>query len=80
MTMDAWDREIKPCLHGVESDARWVAYYAASARRRVQVLGSRPDWETRAQAGLADAERELTRALEAIRAARHEYDAKPVAA
>lgn len=80
MRIDQWDREIAPYLQGVERDASWLEQNAAGLQRKVHILSARPDWETKAQDGMARAEAALARALEAVRAARAEYEAKPCAA
>lgn len=80
MSLDQWDSEVRPYLAFVEADARWAVHYARSIAEKVHVLSRRPAWATNAEAALDDAEAALSRALETIRAARAEYEAKPVAA
>lgn len=68
------------CLDGIESKARWLRDDAANLSFYVRQLPSRPDFETKAQDMLAQAEHELLAALQKVRDAKADYSAKPVAA
>lgn len=67
--LDRWDREIKPYLTRIRWRSNALRYDVAS-------LAKRPDFETMAQADLADIERELERALARVRSAKAAYFAK----
>jgi hypothetical protein len=57
-------------LDGIEQDATWVAYYGGSLGRRIALLGTMPDFRTRAEADLDRAETALTEALAVVRKAK----------
>jgi hypothetical protein len=68
------------CLSGIESKARWLRDDAVNLSFYVRQLPSRPEWETKAQDMLTQAEHELLAALQRVRDAKAEYSAKQVAA
>ena len=68
------------CLDGIESKARWIRDSSANLAFYVRQLPSRPEWDTKAQDMLTQAEHELLAALQRVRDAKAEYSAKPIAA
>lgn len=54
-------REI--ALAGIEDHASWIKYSAASIARYVKMLTYQPPFETRAEAAIEEAEKELAAAL-----------------
>lgn len=70
-TINIWDTAIRPYLERI----RWRSL---GLKHDVAALAARPNFETIAEAELADVERELERALERVRACREAYAAKPL--
>lgn len=64
------------CLSGIESKARWLRDDASGLTFYMRHLPSRPGFETKADDMLAQAEHELSLALECVRQARADYSAK----
>jgi hypothetical protein len=71
MIITDYDRTIKPHLTAAQE-------YAYRAGREISRLPARPTFFTLAQEELAQARATLERALEAIKAAQAEYEAKPL--
>jgi len=66
-------------LDKLEHESFWVGSHAAGIYNALTMLSERPEYRTRARAGLDDAEIKLINALEAVRAAKEQYDRLPVA-
>lgn len=66
-------------MSAVNEHLKFLAAAAEMASRRARALTSVPPWKTAALDELEDAEKQLTKALQQIRDARNEYDAKEVA-
>jgi hypothetical protein len=71
MSISTYDATIKPHLTAAQE-------YAYRASREVSRLPARPAFFTLAQEELANAREVLERALEAVKAAQAEYEAKPL--
>jgi hypothetical protein len=67
-TLNTWETAIRPYLTRI----RWRSL---GLKHDVVALAARPNFETMAEADLADVERELERALERIRFCRQSYNA-----
>lgn len=70
-TFDEWITDIRPVLQRITWGSRCLRTDAAMLRER-------PQWETVAEYEMAEAEKELTAALDRVRMARAVYRAKPV--
>jgi hypothetical protein len=71
MVLEDWDKNVRPHLNFIADGAEMAARNA----RRLQV---RPEWRTAAQDELDDARKALESALETIKSAQAEYEAKPL--
>jgi len=71
MSITDYDRTIKPHLTAAQE-------YAYRATREISRLPARPAFFTLAQDELASARRTLEAALETVKAAQAEYEAKPL--
>lgn len=69
-TLEDWERDTKPHLHGIEAGAEMC-------RRHVGQLIYRPVFETLAYEDLEKLERLLAAALEKVRRAKRDYREKP---
>jgi len=69
---------INETLSCIESKARWVRDDALGLSVYVRRLPARRSYETLAEDMLTQAEHELVTALERVRAAKAQYEAKPV--
>jgi len=77
-TLTSWDREIAPYLRVMESGSKRMVAGAHDIGRVLPMLRSRPEFLTRAEDALAEAETKLTEVLAQVRAARTQYAALPV--
>ena len=77
-TLKSWDREIAPYLRLIESAGKRIVAGAHDVGRGLPMLRSRPEFLTRAEDALEDAETKLTEVLAQVRAARTQYAALPV--
>lgn len=73
MSLEHWDKEIRPVLDRITWGAMCVRTDAAMLRER-------PEWETITQGKLKAARKELEMALDRIRMAEAVYSGKPVMA
>ena len=69
MTLHDWDLNVKPHLNYIEAGAEMAA-------RHARALLCKPAFKTHAQDGLAEARRVLERALNTIKTAEAQYEAK----
>ena len=67
-------------LDKLEHESFWVATHAIYITTAITMLSGRPEWRTKAQAALDDAEVRLINALNIVRAAKAEYEHKPIVA
>jgi hypothetical protein len=72
-----WDKTIAPYLRAIESYSTGLNSYARSLVSAVTWLPMKPEFETKAEAELANAETVLTLALEIVKEARKTYAEKP---
>lgn len=77
-TLTSWDREIAPYLRLIESAGKRVVSGAHDIGRALPMLRTRPEFLTRAEDSLADAEKKLAEVLAQVQAARAQYAALPV--
>lgn len=70
-TLNTWNTAIRPYLERI----RWRSL---GLKHDIAALAARPNFETMAEADLADVERELERALVRVRACRQAYAVKPL--
>lgn len=75
--MRTWD-EVWPTLRQIARNAGIASTAAAMAAKLTAHLPARPDFETNAEDVLAEAEEQLRVALAAVKAAREQYEGKPV--
>lgn len=68
-----FDDEIVPVLHLIKAEANAVDLHAERALAEVRKLPARPEWLTKAEDALEEAEATVTQALESIRRARRHY-------
>ncbi|MBN8968959.1 MAG: hypothetical protein J0G95_10915 [Rhizobiales bacterium] len=71
MSLEVWDKTVKPHLEYIEAGAEMAA-------RHAKQLPIRPGFESRAQYQLIEARKILESALEKVKAAEAAYDAKPL--
>ena len=71
MLLEDWDKRVRPHLN-------FIAAGAEMAARHVQHLPIQPEWRTASQDQLDDARKALEAALETVKAAQAEYEAKPM--
>jgi hypothetical protein len=69
MTLEKWDQKVKPHLQMIEAGALMAA-------RHAKALLARPDFETFAEAELAEARKAVQGALSLIIAAQAHYQSK----
>jgi hypothetical protein len=62
-------------LDKVRREASWLAYYAKQLMYGASLLTDLPDYPTRAEEALEEAETQLRRALAAVEAVRCRYEA-----
>lgn len=77
MSLTSWDREIAPYLRLIEGASKRVVSDGHDVKRAVAVLRSRPEFLTRAEDCLEQAEEKLLATLADIRAARASYATIP---
>jgi multidrug efflux pump subunit AcrA (membrane-fusion protein) len=71
MTLEDWDKRVRPHLN-------FIADGSEIAARHARYLPTQPEWRTASQDQLDDARKALEAALEAVKAAQAEYEAKPM--
>lgn len=60
-------------LSGITRHAEWLKTSSDQIERYVRMLGDRPDYETKAEAAMEDAEKALLEALEKLRKERRRF-------
>ncbi len=80
MRLAQWNDEISPHLRTMQSCGYFVGRHSIAIVRAVDSLAARPDFTTKAEVALIDAESRLEAALKTVQEARKRYLAKPVAA
>lgn len=60
-------------LDGIERHARWVLESSGHVASYMDMLADRPQYETKAEAAMQEAETTLTEALERVKAARERF-------
>ena len=68
-----FDTKVRPVLHRVLAEANVVESHANHVERAVRDLPARPQWITKAEDALQQAETSLVRAIQNVRAAREFY-------
>jgi hypothetical protein len=71
-------RDTSDVLASIESKATWLKQDAKFMADFVAMLSVRRDFETRAEAAMDEAERELIEALKSVRQSRKAFNAVPV--
>lgn len=74
-TLTAWDREIAPYLRVIESGGKRIVAGAHNIGRVLPMLRSRPEFLTRAEDALIQAEAKLAEVLAQVQDARARYAA-----
>lgn len=78
MSLNIWDREIAPYLRVIESAGKRLVADTHDLARVLPMLRSRPEFLTRAEDALEQAEAKLAAALTEVRAARAAYATLPI--
>lgn len=73
MSLEHWDRDVRPYLGDIEIGARKI-------RTGVANLQIRPEWPTMSEHELCEARRALQEAIDAVDEAKAAYASKPVEA
>lgn len=60
-------------LSGIERHSGWLKTSSDQIERYVRMLGARPEYETKAEAAMGDAEKALVEALEKLRKERRRF-------
>ena len=80
MRLRQWDAEVLPHLRTMQAASHFIGQHAIAIVRAVDELRVRPNFETKAEVALINAESQLNAALKSIQEARRRYLAKPAAA
>lgn len=71
--MTDFDTQVRPLLHRIVNDATATAVRASYVAQDVHNLPARPQWPTKAEEALEEAEQSIARALTLVRQARAHY-------
>ncbi len=74
----AWSLDVdrQVALGGIEHKANWLRDDAVGLQGYLKMLDRLPEWDTKAEAAVADAEAALTETLLAVKLARRELETK----